>query len=574
MFLMTTQPDLASLWLVLVAATTVHAAGAPAQHASRTINTDEPFVTLRGATKATIAPGGNVDHLDLYDTAEVTINAGAVVAHATAHDAARIKIRGKVSVLTLLDGSSGVLDNATIDGDGYSGVTRVPVQIMLSPRSQLHLHATDVSFHGYAVHGFWKSGERFSIAVGLNDGSEEKPIYKDAETLPTQISIVAVAAPGFDCRAARSPVERMICANDDLAEADLAVSNLFSYAIAQAPDQERGQMRNAQRAWLRQRNACAAIACVQQQYEVRMQDLMVHTGKFTVGYSRALCTKLLEPRTRTQLLENSIGTDDINNDGTAERSETCWGGTMNAPCTSYFANDKELEIKTQGFESNDYWTFGERAFRYDGKTFVYHSFDDGLEEPAYVSYVTAANREFVVCDFDNRFSSSRLSGDAAVCQAIEREQGVEDITLPAAPANTPHPAFGRRHTDVRKLGNIDVDNDGITETIAELEYSVGAGRGCDFNYFELTTPDGSGIAGTVKSRLVDDLQDIGYDGFEGPSCVSVQNRLIRHEGTVYFETNSTNQAGVKHTVARLQQGQVTQVCSFGRVVTSTIRSVW
>ena len=69
----------------------------------------------------------------------------------------------------------------------------------------------------------------------------------------------AAPRPGFDCQAARSPAERLICADAGLARLDAQAAALYAQARRQARDPD--ALRKEQLAWLRQRDAgCIAGA--------------------------------------------------------------------------------------------------------------------------------------------------------------------------------------------------------------------------------------------------------------------------------------------------------------------------
>ena len=67
----------------------------------------------------------------------------------------------------------------------------------------------------------------------------------------------AAAAPSFDCAKARSPVEHAICASAGLAELDREEARLYRLARA-APQARLEQLRARQRAFLAERDSCAA----------------------------------------------------------------------------------------------------------------------------------------------------------------------------------------------------------------------------------------------------------------------------------------------------------------------------
>jgi len=135
-------------------------------------------------------------------------------------------------------------------------------------------------------------------------------------------------------------------------------------------------------------------------------------------------------------------------------------------------------------------------------------------------------------------------------------------------------AFDRVETSMAGHAPVDVDNDGQPDDLAELEYSSGAGRGCDFNYFEAVDGDGTVLSSnkTLRESLAR-LQHIGLEGVRMRSCGNIQNRLIRFAGRTYYERNLINTRTDDHWVASMEKGQVKRVCTFAPVITTTLKSI-
>ncbi|MCP1610092.1 uncharacterized protein YecT (DUF1311 family) [Azospirillum lipoferum] len=68
----------------------------------------------------------------------------------------------------------------------------------------------------------------------------------------------ARAEPSFDCKAASTPVEKAICADPKLADADREIADLYKTLQDLSAAADRDRLRTEQRAWLAQRNQCAA----------------------------------------------------------------------------------------------------------------------------------------------------------------------------------------------------------------------------------------------------------------------------------------------------------------------------
>lgn len=68
----------------------------------------------------------------------------------------------------------------------------------------------------------------------------------------------ARAEPSFDCKAAATPVEKAICADPKLADADREIADAYKTLQDLSGTADRERLRTEQRAWLAQRNQCAA----------------------------------------------------------------------------------------------------------------------------------------------------------------------------------------------------------------------------------------------------------------------------------------------------------------------------
>ena len=89
-------------------------------------------------------------------------------------------------------------------------------------------------------------------------------------------------AGGIDCAKAQTAVEKTICADPKLREADAAVAEAFGEAVAASSDP--AAVRAGQRAWLAIRNACPDAACLGQRLAERRAALTAAA----VGAAKAL----------------------------------------------------------------------------------------------------------------------------------------------------------------------------------------------------------------------------------------------------------------------------------------------
>jgi uncharacterized protein YecT (DUF1311 family) len=88
------------------------------------------------------------------------------------------------------------------------------------------------------------------------------------------------ARPSFNCRGARSRVERMVCGSDGLARADRAMSSTFYAALARADGETRAELRTSRDRFLRFRDRCGSEACVAQAYADRTAEIRDIAGDY------------------------------------------------------------------------------------------------------------------------------------------------------------------------------------------------------------------------------------------------------------------------------------------------------
>ena len=83
--------------------------------------------------------------------------------------------------------------------------------------------------------------------------------------------------PAFDCKAASSSIEKLICSDPHLARLDRQLSALFTTALDNIPADERNTLRAVQRGWIKGRNDCwksaDRLSCVEQNYRSRIAEL-------------------------------------------------------------------------------------------------------------------------------------------------------------------------------------------------------------------------------------------------------------------------------------------------------------
>lgn len=94
-----------------------------------------------------------------------------------------------------------------------------------------------------------------------------------AMTLAAAPARAADYAP-LNCAAARSASEKAICANYSLGQSEARMATLYEWSTSFVGMGQRGDIQDAQRAFLKQRDGCGAdIACLRGAYETRIGQL-------------------------------------------------------------------------------------------------------------------------------------------------------------------------------------------------------------------------------------------------------------------------------------------------------------
>ena len=79
-------------------------------------------------------------------------------------------------------------------------------------------------------------------------------------------------SPSFDCAKASTGAERMICSNNELAQADVQLAQVYKTALSKSPD--KAVLKKEQGAWIRnQRDACSDASAMLQVYQDRISQL-------------------------------------------------------------------------------------------------------------------------------------------------------------------------------------------------------------------------------------------------------------------------------------------------------------
>lgn len=104
---------------------------------------------------------------------------------------------------------------------------------------------------------------------GFDSAPRPAPVTRPApQPQPT-----ANARPSFNCGAARTRSERMVCSSSDLARRDRAMSSQYYSALSEADTGQRRALRRTRDRFLAYRDGCGSEACVADAYDGRMMEI-------------------------------------------------------------------------------------------------------------------------------------------------------------------------------------------------------------------------------------------------------------------------------------------------------------
>ncbi|WP_299942701.1 lysozyme inhibitor LprI family protein [uncultured Microbulbifer sp.] len=390
--------------------------------------------------------------------------------------------------------------------------------------------------------------------------------------LTSILSINSYAA-SFDCSKASTKIEHAICSNTQLSELDDKLSASFSGLKVQLEKSDFQILLREQRKWIKQRaNSCEGSKrinkCLVRTYENRLNTLDIFSMKKLPPLTDldAICSGKSKRNTVNEKLF------DINNDGANEVAEQCRGGTMNNPCMNFKdLNGERISLRTIGFEWNTYWTRYSSYFEYNGKVYNSHETDKG---PSHIRYTTPENHSYVVCEFENieseKFHPTQESSVSSDICSLAGDKKLQYISLNDKPQITRKQIreVGRYETGIERQGYLDVNNDGGMELVAQVDYASGAGRGCDFLYYdELNIEDGT-FKNTKGQTPLLKMQGVNLD-YRHPNCGGMNNSLFRHDGKIYYEINTRKE----HRISILEGDQIRNICDVKRSVETNVKYI-
>jgi hypothetical protein len=141
--------------------------------------------------------------------------------------------------------------------------------------------------------------------------------------------------------------------------------------------------------------------------------------------------------------------------------------------------------------------------------------------------------------------------------ADDTETGLERLGITAYAEEEP-----------RKAGWVDFDNDGAPDLLVRLQYASGAGRGCDYEHFDLLNEARDSMESSPRRELLRAMQGLGTSSRSAhpvPSCEGNVTGWFRYNGVTYLETKyrgdqPTNTRQEFHTVSYIENGQIRSAC--------------
>jgi uncharacterized protein YecT (DUF1311 family) len=396
-----------------------------------------------------------------------------------------------------------------------------------------------------------------------------------------------VYSASFDCKKTSTRVETLICDDLLLSELDNQMSDAYVDLKEALNPEAVDALTKEQRHWIKSREKtctgkddATCIISLTDLYRKRISDILEKVGSELLPSTEelhALCEMIAssspEKRAALDLKDESV---DINNDGVRDKKEDCVSGTMNIPCRKYRAqNGNLLDIETVGFEWNDYWTYGLATFEWKGKFYNLHSYDDFFKKPAYVSFVSSDNKERVVCEFEVKqkiiaSSSSNAEDLKLLCSSLAKNS-LDNLS--SALSNEPLSKSVELCTScspdtyIEKSGYLDYDNDGAPNYLIEFGYASGAGRGCDFNYFDEFDLAQEKVSETAIRKLLLYMQGVDFEA-RHPGCGGMRNKFVEYNGLIYYVAIKEGE----RSISTIQNGVFNKICTASPVYDVSVKN--
>lgn len=358
---------------------------------------------------------------------------------------------------------------------------------------------------------------------------------------------VSAQAASFDCIKASTNNEKLICSNSALSKLDGDLSSAYKAALQNHPQSE--SIKQKQKQWIKERNACLDISCLQTQYKVRIAQLSSSDN------GAAACQAVADYANRGELEK------------------------------LYVPEDRSIQARIGKL-------FGQ-TYQPDGTSWLVDLNDDGVPDPflinvegtAHISngHAISGKDAKKIVDIDSNESDLVLlsmngkyyvltSNGSDLKQLLHMTKDVFETTCEFMPRNKPHIEITKgkdkpvcnaasdgnvKHVDFKPVDNktalnkevvtglaiADIDNDGKPENIALVEYESAAGRGNSSIMVRVVDKDNPKHATAINNMLE------YFDGF------NVNQGVFIHDGLTYFDEASSG-------VILIKDGKAEEICNW------------
>jgi hypothetical protein len=185
--------------------------------------------------------------------------------------------------------------------------------------------------------------------------------------------------------------------------------------------------------------------------------------------------------------------------------------------------------------------------------------------------IGAAQKNGKTCHFKTRVIElfDEKSADPKLCQLIatNRPPYIEAQVLHSL-VNNAIVAAGYSETTFDRALKVDFDNDGNDDVLVRLQYTSGAGRGCDYSFFDLLNARRDGFSTSKGRTLLQEMQRTAKEPHmrhNVPSCSGNTTGWFRYNGITYYETKypGDEPKGERqkfHRVSYIKDGNIKTVC--------------
>jgi uncharacterized protein YecT (DUF1311 family) len=87
----------------------------------------------------------------------------------------------------------------------------------------------------------------------------------------------------FDCKKAKTDIEKLICSNEELSKLDEELNEAYKELLSKINKNDKEIIKQQQRDWIKNRNVCTNISCIKYQYEQQLSRLQFNS--FILAYS-------------------------------------------------------------------------------------------------------------------------------------------------------------------------------------------------------------------------------------------------------------------------------------------------